>query len=137
MALLLKKVSQCTSTWYCNTPSICTTALLVSLRSEEREYCQYSSHLYRGTPPICIALRLPFVSQCFWESPDGCGHGDVLPSHHSGKEKAHKHKSFRPVTPPVTLGSPDLEARSRSFMCYPRSPRNINLFVRIPDREDR
>ena len=34
-------------------------------------------------------------------------------------------------------GSPDREDRGQSFMCYPRNPRNINLFVRIPDREDR
>ena len=62
---------------------------------------------------------------------------------------AHKHTSFWPVTPPVTggspdqeargqsFGSPDQEARGQSFMCYPRNPRNISLFVRIPDREDR
>ena len=55
----------------------------------------------------------------------------------SGKKKARKHKSFWPVTRPVTGGSPDREARGLSFMCYPRNPRNINLFVRIPDREDR
>ena len=55
----------------------------------------------------------------------------------SGKKKAHKHKSFWPVTPPVTGGSPDREARGQSFMCSPRNPRNINLFVRIPDQEDR
>ena len=34
-------------------------------------------------------------------------------------------------------GSPDREARGQSFMYYPRNPRNINLFVRMPDREDR
>ena len=34
-------------------------------------------------------------------------------------------------------GSPDREARGQSFMCYPQNPRNINLFVRIPDGEDR
>ena len=55
----------------------------------------------------------------------------------SGKKKAHKHKSFWPVTPPVTGGSPDRKARGQSFMYYPRNPRNINLFVRIPDWEDR
>ena len=55
----------------------------------------------------------------------------------SGKKKGHKHKSFWPVTPPVTGGPPDREARGQRFMCYPRNPRNINLFVRIPDREDR
>ena len=42
--------------------------LLVPLGCKEREKCQYSSHLYRSTPPICIAIRLPFVSQCFWEN---------------------------------------------------------------------
>ena len=41
------------------------------------EDCQYSSHLYRSTPPICIAARLPFVSQCFWENLGGRGHRDV------------------------------------------------------------
>ena len=38
---------------------------------------QYSPHLYRSTPPICIAIRLPFVSQYFWENLGGCGHRDV------------------------------------------------------------
>ena len=55
----------------------------------------------------------------------------------SGKKKAHKHKSFWPVTLSVTRGSPDRETRGQSFMYYPRNPRNINIFVRIPDREDR
>ena len=39
---------------------------------------QYASHLYRSTSPICIAIRLPFVSQYFWENLGGCGHRDVL-----------------------------------------------------------
>ena len=38
---------------------------------------QYASHFYRSTPPICIAIRLPFVSQCFGEKLGGCGHRDV------------------------------------------------------------
>ena len=46
----------------------------------------------------------------------------------SGKKKAHKHKSFWPVTPPVTGRSPDREARGQSFMCCPRNPRNIKSF---------
>ena len=49
----------------------------------------------------------------------------------------YKHKSFWPVTPLVPGGSPDWEARGQSLMYDPRNPRNINLFVRIPDREDR
>ena len=32
--------------------------------------------------------------------------------------------------------NPDREARVQSFMCYPRNPKNIHLFVRIPDWED-
>ena len=40
--------------------------------------CQYSSHLYHNTPPICIAIHLPFVSQCFWEHLGGCGHRDAF-----------------------------------------------------------
>ena len=76
--LLLKKVSKYTSNLYCN----------------------YASNLYHSTfcaptlwgkgnavstPPIWIAVRLPFVLQyrlpfvlqCFWESLGGCGHRDV------------------------------------------------------------
>ena len=41
------------------------------------KYCQYSSHLYHSTPPICIAIRLPFALQRFWENLGGCGHQDV------------------------------------------------------------
>ena len=41
------------------------------------KHCQYSSHLYRSAPPICIAIRLPSVSQYFWENLGGCGHRDV------------------------------------------------------------
>ena len=33
----------------------------------------------------------------------------------SGKKKAHKHKSFWPVTPPVTRGFPDREAMGSKF----------------------
>ena len=61
----------------------------------------------------------------------------LVPQKLDGKKKAHKHKSFWPVTRPVTAGSPDREARGQSFMYCRRNPRNINLFVRIPDREDR
>ena len=39
------------------------------------------------------------------------GHGTL-----SGKKKAHKHKSFWPVTPPVTGGSPDREAGSKFYV---------------------
>ena len=67
--LLLKKVSQYSPNSY--------SSALVPLRSDEREYCQFSSHLYRSTPPICIAIRLPFVLQYFWTNLGGCGHWDV------------------------------------------------------------
>ena len=75
--LLVKNVSQYASHLYRSTPPICIAVLLVPLGSTEREYWQYSSHLYRSTPPICIAIRLPFASQCFWENLGGCGHRDV------------------------------------------------------------
>ena len=75
--VLLKRVSQYTSHWYCNTPPICIPVLLAPLGSKERERCQCSSHLYPSTPPIWIAIRLPFVSQYFWQNLGGCGHRDV------------------------------------------------------------
>ena len=65
---------------------------------------------------------------------------------HSGKENAHKHKQIFPVTARVGGGSPDQVARARvsrpvargqKFMCCVRNPRNINIFVRVPGREDR
>ena len=55
----------------------------------------------------------------------------------SGKEKAHKHKQFCPVIAWVGGGSTDRVARGQIFMCCVRNPRNINIFVRVPGREDR
>ena len=69
IVIRLPFVLQYASNLYCST--------LVPLGSKERDKCQYSSHLYRSTPPICIAIRLPFVSQYFWENLGGCGHRDV------------------------------------------------------------
>ena len=58
----------------------------------------------------------------------------------SGKKKAHKHKSFWSVTSPVSGGPPEREARGQRLkvLCaiLGGGPRNINLFVQIPDRED-
>ena len=59
------------------TPSICIAVLLVPYGLRKGKYCQYSSHVYRSAPLICIAIRLPFVSQYFWENIGGCGHRDV------------------------------------------------------------
>ena len=65
--LLLKNVSQYTppigiaihaSNLYCS-------AFGAPRLLRKGNYCQYSSHLYRSTPPICIAVRLPFASQYF------------------------------------------------------------------------
>ena len=55
----------------------------------------------------------------------------------SGKRKAHTHKYFWQVTPPVTGQSPDREARSHMFINYLRNPRNINRFARVSGREYR
>ena len=76
--LLLEKVSQYASHLYCNTSPICIAVLSVPYALRKGKYCQYSSHLYRSTPPISIAIRLPFVSQFFWENLGGCGHWDVF-----------------------------------------------------------
>ena len=62
----------------------------------------------------------------------------------SGKEKAHKHKQILPVTARVGGGAlptgwPGVSrpvARGQKFMCCVRNPRNINIFVRVPGRED-
>ena len=39
----------------------------------------YFSEKHCNTPPICIAIRLQFVSQYFGENLGGCGHRDVPP----------------------------------------------------------
>ena len=62
----------------------------------------------------------------------------------SGKEKAHKHKQISPVTARAGGGSPDRAgggfsrpvARGQKFMCCVRNPRNINVFDRVPGREE-
>ena len=53
-------------------------------------------------------------------------------------------KQIFPVTARVGGGSPDRVgggvsrpvARGQKFMCCVRNPRNINVFVRVPDREE-
>ena len=60
------------------------------------------------------------------------------------REKAHKHKQIFPVTgwvgggspDRVGGGSPDRVARGQKFMCCVRNPRNINILVQVPGRED-
>ena len=62
----------------------------------------------------------------------------------SGKEKAHKHKQIFPVTaregggglPTGWGGVSRPVARGQKFMCCVRNPRNINVFVRVPGREE-
>ena len=62
----------------------------------------------------------------------------------SGKEKAHKHEQIFPVTARVGGGLPTgwpgvsrPVARGQKFMCCVWNQRNINIFVRVPGREDR
>ena len=38
---------------------------------------QYASYLYGSTPPICTAVRPPFVRQYFWRNTGGWGHRNV------------------------------------------------------------
>ena len=62
----------------------------------------------------------------------------------SGKEKAHKHEQIFPVTArpgggssrPGGGGVSRPVARGQKFMCCVRNPRNINVFVRVPGREE-
>ena len=42
-------------------PPICMAVPSWLLSLEKRETQQYTSHLYCSTPPICTAVRLPFV----------------------------------------------------------------------------
>ena len=46
------------------------------------------------------------------------------------KEKAHKLEK-------IPRESPGQVARCQRFMCYPRNARNIDLFARVPEWEDR
>ena len=48
-----------------------------TFRLQARETQQYNSHLYCSAPPICTAVRLPFVRQYFWESTGGWVHRKV------------------------------------------------------------
>ena len=61
----------------------------------------------------------------------------------SGKEKAHKHKQNFPVTARVGRvsrpgggGGLPTGGQGSKFMCCVRNPKNINIFVRVPGRED-
>ena len=52
--------------------------------------------------------------------------------------KAHEHKSFWPVTPPVTGGClPAGRPGVKDLCAILGSARNINHFARVPNREDR
>ena len=69
---------------YCNTPPLrtaeksnCIAVLQCPQALRRGNYSQYSSHVYRGTPPICITIRLLCVPQCFSENLGGWGHRDV------------------------------------------------------------
>ena len=55
----------------------------------------------------------------------------------SGKKKAHKHKSFWPVTPPVTGGSPDRGGQESKFMYYLSEPKEHKSFCPDTRPEDR
>ena len=52
-------------------PPICIAVL--ALRSEEREILSVLLPFMSQYDPLCIAIRLPFVSQDFWENLGGGG----------------------------------------------------------------
>ena len=110
-----------------------------------KAYSYDSARLFRFKGPVLkfplkIARKVHFSESCLehctqfalcwwhWHYPtssirslDLCGAGPR--QLYSGKEKAHRHESFWPVT--VWWG-----------MCDLQIPRNINLFAPVPDRED-
>ena len=55
-----------------------------------------------------------------------------LVSKHSGKDRAHKHKSIWPVTVRWGGKSPGQVSRGQRFVCHLRNPRNINLLSGYP-----
>ena len=88
------------------------------------------------TPPVTRRVR-GFMGKARQVQIRGGGAG-------SGKEKAQKHKQFFPVIAWVggrlSTGWPGVSrpvARGQKFMCCVRNARNINIFVRVPGREDR
>ena len=54
----------------------------------------------------------------------------------AGKEKAHKHKQIFSVTARAGGGFSRPVARGQKLMCCVRNPRNINVFVQVPGREE-
>ena len=94
-----------------------------------------------GEPVVCTPFPVVFVvSVVSVISASPALNPLVCGCQSSGKEKAHKHKQNFPVTARVGGGSPDRAARGlptggqgQKF----RNPRNINIFVRVPGREDR
>ena len=69
----LKSTWQYTSNLYRSTPPICNAVPCWLLSSGERETQQYTSNLYRSTPPICTAVRLPFVPAILLRKYHGLG----------------------------------------------------------------
>ena len=54
---------------YGSTPPICTAV--------RPPFVSPYFHLYCSTPPVCTAVRPPFVRQCFWKNTGGWGHWNV------------------------------------------------------------
>ena len=57
-------------------------------------YIRYSSHWHCSAPPICIAICLPFISQCFWENLGGWGLWDAPQSEHQDSHNQTAHLSL-------------------------------------------
>ena len=71
----LKSTRQYTSNLYGSTPPHLyhRTFLASQLRRKGEPAVPYASHLYCSTPPICTAVRPPFVRQYFWKNTGGVG----------------------------------------------------------------
>ena len=124
-----------TSNLYGSTPPIFIAVLSWLLSFEERETPQYASRLYCNTPPICTAVRAPFVRQYFYifKSENG-------PLRHSGKWPIKEGK--RPINangqfsgaPPCSKTAPLKRPITRSMKILggvPTTPEK-KAFLRVP-----
>ena len=88
---------------------------------------QYTSHLYRSTSPICIAIRLPFVShillgKSWWLWSPGCSPNQGQPKHN------HNHilpKNVLHLMPHQTAFDGTSDEGSLCFLCGPLCRRGI------------
>ena len=70
---LSEKYWQYTSNLYRSSPPICNAVPCCILNSGDKETLQYAPNLYCNTPPICTAVRLPFLPAILLRKYQGLG----------------------------------------------------------------